>query len=156
VTGRKALIAGREGFTLIEVIVTIIMAAILGAVFLQVMETNVTGSVEPLTGVKDVYALNQVMERVTADYRRLLPEDDTLETLKGLIGVTGTEITDGRYVKYVDEEPVPYTVRYNGYILFTGPDGDGNYTEVADTTEKRLLKVTLSVGSQRLTVLFTE
>ncbi len=140
----------QEGFTLIEIIITIILAAILGAMFLQVMETNVTGSVEPLTRVKDVYALNQVMERITADYRRLLSADDTLETLKTTIGTTGDDVASGIYGTY--------TVQYNEYIKFTGPDSDDMYQEEADDGSggKRILKVTLSVGDQRLTLLFTE
>jgi len=140
----------QEGFTLIEIIVTIIVAAILGAMFLQVMETNVTGSVEPLTRVKDVYALNEVMERITADYKRLLSEENTLETIKATIGTTGTDVTSGVYGTY--------SVRYNDYIKFSGPDSEGLYREEVDDGSggKKVLKVTLSVSDQQLTSLFTE
>lgn len=147
---RYTLMNSQEGFTLIEIIVTIIVAAILGAMFLQVMETNVTGSVEPLTRVEDVYDLNQVIERITADYKRLLSEENTLETIKATIGTTGTDVTSGVYGTY--------SVQYNEYIKFTGPDGEGMYQEEADDGSggNRILKVTLSLGDQQLTSLFTE
>lgn len=147
---KSVFVNSQKGFTLVEMIVTIIVTAILGAMFLQVMETNVTGSVEPLTRVEDVYNLNQVMERITADYRRLISEHDTLEAIKTTIGTTGTDVTNGVYGTY--------TVQYNEYIKFTGPDIEGSYQEAIDDGSggNRVLKVTLSVGDQRLTSLFTE
>jgi prepilin-type N-terminal cleavage/methylation domain-containing protein len=147
----RTLVCRQAGFTLIEMIVTIIVAAILGAMFLQIMGTSLTGSVEPLIGVRDNFSLNQVMERITADYRSLISDDLTpLATLKGRIGNQGDEIENGTYGSY--------TLTYNDYIVFNDSDGDNVFDEVHDNGSGgyRMLRVTVSFGDQRLTSLFTE
>ena len=141
----------QKGFTLVEIIVTIVLAAILGAMFLQVMETNLTGSVEPLIRVQDTFILNEVMEKITADYKKLTIEDQTpLATLKSRIGNKDEEVTNGNYGSY--------TVKYNDYILFNDDDGDSIYDEVHDDGSggNKILKVTVSIGDERLTSLFTK
>jgi prepilin-type N-terminal cleavage/methylation domain-containing protein len=141
----------QKGFTLIEIVVTVVVAGILGVLFLQVMETNLTGSIEPLRGVRDTFSLNQVMERITADYRNLISDSLTpLATLKGRIGNQGDEIENGMYGSY--------TVTYNDYIVFDDSDGDDVFDEVHDTGSGgyKMLRVTISLGDQRVTSLFTE
>jgi signal peptidase I len=132
-------------------IVTIIVAAILGAMFLQIMGTSLTGSVEPLIRVQDQFVVKEVVERMTADYDVLLHEDsDPLGTLKSRIGNTGDEVVDGDYGTY--------TVEYNDYIIFNDGDGDGDYEEFHDEGSGgyKILKVTASSGDERLTSLFTK
>ncbi len=141
----------QKGFTLVEIIITIVVAAILGAMFLQIMETNLTGSVEPLIRVQDTFTLNEVMEKITADYKKLTIEDQTpLATLKSRIGNKDEEVTNGKYGSY--------TVKYNDYILFNDDDGDGIYDEVHDDGSggNKILKVAVSIGDERLTSLFTK
>ena len=141
----------QKGFTLVEIIITIVVAAILGAMFLQVMETNLTGSVGPLIRVQDTFTLNEVMEKITADYKKLTIEDQTpLATLKSRIGNKDEEVTNGKYGSY--------TVKYNDYILFNDDDGDGIYDEVHDDGSggNKILKVAVSIGDERLTSLFTK
>ena len=141
----------QKGFTLVEVIVTIVVAAILGVMFLQVMETNLTGSVGPLIRVQDTFTLNEVMEKITADYKKLTIEDQTpLATLKSRIGNKDEEVTNGNYGSY--------TVKYNDYILFNDDDGDSIYDEVHDDGSggNKILKVAVSIGDERLTSLFTK
>ena len=50
------LISSQRGFTLIEIIVTIVVAAALSAMFLQVMSTNLTMA-SPADGVEDTMGL---------------------------------------------------------------------------------------------------
>lgn len=141
----------QKGFTLVEIIVTIVVAAILGAMFLQVMETNLTGSVGPLIRVQDTFTLNEVMEKITADYKKLTIEDQTpLATLKSRIGNKDEEVTNGIYGSY--------TVKYNDYILFNDDDGDSIYDEVHDDGSggNKILKVAVLIGDERLTSLFTK
>jgi len=143
------LSGSQRGFTLIEIIVTIVVAAALSVMFLQVMSTNLTGSVEPLMGVKDSLSLGQVVEKITVDYNKLIMEDTTpLATLKSRIGDQGDEVINGAYGTY--------TVTFNDYIIFNDNNGDGIYEEGPDggSGGYELLKVTVSIGTQALTSLF--
>ena len=145
------IVCPQAGFTLIEMIVTIIVAAILGAMFLQIMGTSLTGSVEPLIRVQDQFVVKGVVERMTADYNALLyGGPDPLGTLQSRIGNAGDEVVDGDYGSY--------TVEYNDYIMFNDGDGDGDYEEFHDDGSGgyTILKVTVSSGDERLTSLFTK
>ncbi|MBN2515910.1 MAG: type II secretion system protein [Deltaproteobacteria bacterium] len=147
----QTVVCRQAGFTLIEMIVTIIVAAILGSMFLQIMGTNLTGSVEPLLRVQDQFVVKEVMERITADYDVLRYGNPTpLGTLKGRIGNAGTEVVGGDYGSY--------TVEYNDYIIFNDGDGDGDYEEFHDggSGGYAILKVTVSSSDERLTSLFTK
>ena len=72
------------GFTLLEVIVSLTIAAILGALLVSVVGTAVTGSAQLPYRLVKVYDMNQVMDNITADYISMLPQmnDDMLNVLK--------------------------------------------------------------------------
>ena len=61
-----------SGFTLIEVIVTITFAAVLGALLVQFMGTNITASAKLVSNVDNEARLKAVMEDITRDYRNWL------------------------------------------------------------------------------------
>ncbi len=133
------------GFTLLEIIITLVVAAILGTAFIQFMNTGLIRSVEPVTLVQKTFALNQLVEEMTADYKNLLDTDpDPLATLK-------TYIDNGNNVA-----STPYYGPYSPsteYIQFSG----GN--EITDVSgDDRILKAVIASTSnnQSLTVLFTE
>jgi len=65
----------QQGFTLIEVIVTIIVSAILAVLLMQVMKGHSYRSYWPLEKLDQDLILRQIMENVTADYRSLLISD---------------------------------------------------------------------------------
>ncbi len=132
-----------RGFTFIEIIVTLIIAAILGAMLIQFMGSSMTGSVEPVIRVQNAFTIEQVMEKMTADYKKLMAEDaDPMGTFKGRVGNEGVEV-ENNYGKY--------KVECNHYIIF---DSAGSETSGGD----RILKVSISNvnGEQRLTALFTK
>ena len=63
------LIGGRaKGFTLLEVIVTLVVAAILGTILVAFMNSNLVRSADPVVNVGRAYNLEKVMENITADY----------------------------------------------------------------------------------------
>lgn len=96
--------------------------------------------------VQKSLAVEQVMERMTVDYRRLMAEDtDPLGALKSHIQNGNQESSDPYFGSY--------TVVYNDYVLFSDDDGDGVYDE--GSGGDKILKVTISEGDQRLTALFT-
>jgi prepilin-type N-terminal cleavage/methylation domain-containing protein len=57
-----------DGFTLIEVIVTILMAAIMGAFFIQFMGTAMSRSSRSIENVRGEAAAEAIMEQIVADY----------------------------------------------------------------------------------------
>ncbi|MFC1813843.1 type II secretion system protein [Thermodesulfobacteriota bacterium] len=126
-----------RGFTLLEIVITLVVASILGAVLAQYMSTVLARSTEPITFIQESFALNRIIEEMTTDYRSLLETDsDPLETLKGYI--------DGNTPNYGQYTPV------TKYILFTGG------AEVEEATDKRILKATITSSNQSVTVLFTK
>jgi type II secretory pathway pseudopilin PulG len=56
------------GFTLVEVIVTILMAAIMGAFFIQFMGTAMSKSTRAIENVREEAAAGSIMEQIVADY----------------------------------------------------------------------------------------
>ncbi len=57
------------GFTLLEVTVSLIVAAILGTLLIQFMGTNLSGSSESVVNAQQGFQLREVMEQITRDYR---------------------------------------------------------------------------------------
>jgi len=146
---RPSIIKTRNGFTLVELIVTIMVAAILGVMFVQIMGTSLTGSVKPLTRAQHMFGINGVMEKMTMDYKKLMAESSRpLATFK-------THIDDG----YKSAEDRcgdcsyfgPYTIAYNDYISF-----DTSGDETAGGSEILKVSVADENGEQRLTALFTK
>jgi len=57
-----------HGFTLLEVVVSIMVAAILGTLMYQYSRTTLSSTVTPVTQLSNIQGLNDVMEKVTNDY----------------------------------------------------------------------------------------
>jgi len=136
----------RDGFTIIEIILLIVLSALFGTMLFQFAGTSVTRSGEEVVMVQQGYELTGIMEQMAADYDELIkadPEGFSLDTFKSNIAAGNTEGNDPYYGDY--------TVNTNYYIIFTG----GNEEE--DTLdENNLLKVTIKNGSQSLTALFSK
>lgn len=146
----KGIFWEKKGFTLLEVIVTLIIAAILGTILVSFVGSNITGSVAPIIRVQNANTLSQVFENITADYNKLNSDDIgnstsvALSTLSSHIESGNVDTSDPYYGQY-DE------IVYKDYISFNG----GN--QGTDTTgNNRILKVTLRRGQQTITTLFTK
>ncbi|MCX5849013.1 MAG: prepilin-type N-terminal cleavage/methylation domain-containing protein [Deltaproteobacteria bacterium] len=135
-----------SGFTLIEVIVTIVVAAILGAMLATFMKTNITGSANPVIRVGNEYNLGQVMENITANYKKMIATDSTpLATIKSSIGAAGSTVNNAYG---------SYKVINNDYITFNCSGSSCS----ASSGGSLLLKVTIAdpLNTQTITVLFTQ
>jgi prepilin-type N-terminal cleavage/methylation domain-containing protein len=64
----KTIKNSSKGFTLVEIIVTIVAAGILGAIFVQLMGTALNASWNSVEIVRDEGNGEGVMERIIADY----------------------------------------------------------------------------------------
>lgn len=133
----------QKGFTLIEVVITLVVAAILGTILVQFMGTSLTRSAEPIVMVQEGFSLSEVMEKMTAHYKYLLATDSNpLTNFKN-------DIENGNVA-----ENSPYFGDYSiqtAYITFNG----GN--EAPDTSgDNTILKVLIDRGDQSLAALFTK
>ncbi len=136
-----------KGFTLIEIIVSLIVASILGAMLVSFMGSNVMQSGNPVILSQNGSYLNQIMENMGADYKYLMATSATpLAAFIANVGPAGT--TQSRY----SDPSRPYTVVHNHRISF--PSGSP-VTEQADNSGK-IIKVTIQYRTLSATALFTE
>jgi prepilin-type N-terminal cleavage/methylation domain-containing protein len=137
-----------KGFTLIELIVSLVLIGFVGTMLVTFMSNAVVKSVTPLQRVGHANTIGQVFENITSDYKRLSEIDRgsntsvALSTLKDNID-NGNDVNNTPYYG-------PYAVVNNDYISF---DGGGN--QIQDNGDQRILKVTLSSDDQKMTSLFT-
>lgn len=132
--------APRAGFTLIEVIVTIVAAAIVGVIFIQFMGTAMYRSVRPLEFVRGEAEAERLLERITADYVFEVNRDPAgvLVTLKAQI-----DPPTRKYGETVSAEYIRFDTAGNE-APFTGP-----------AAEARTLKVRVNAAGNDLVALFT-
>ena len=131
----------KRGFTLIEVIVTIIAAAIVGVIFINFMGTAMSKSVRSVEMVQGEADAEALLEQVVADYVYELNRDPStaLNTIKG----------------FIDGPPPKYGTKVTcAFITF---DTNGNHTPYtgADENLKRTLKVTVAAAGNDLVTLLT-
>jgi prepilin-type N-terminal cleavage/methylation domain-containing protein len=133
-----------SGFTLLEVIITLTVGALLMAVIIPYLGTSVTKSSEPLANLKNTLLIYQTMENMTADYRSMQADNSLdLVALQSGIGGEGTD---------KNNDYGGYHVLENRFILFDGSD-----QETAAGGAQHILKVTirpLTFGAT-FTTLFT-
>jgi prepilin-type N-terminal cleavage/methylation domain-containing protein len=137
----------RRGFTLLEVIVSLIVASILGAMMVAFMGSAVVQSANPVLLAQNGAYLNQIVESMGAEYKYLMKTSTTpLTTFIANVGAEGTSQT-----RYADASH-PYTVVDNHRISF--PSGS-SVTEAPDAAGK-ILKVTVKYQDLTVTALFAE
>lgn len=132
-----------QGFTLLEVVITLIVGSILGAILVQFMGTSMKNSFEPVIMVQNGYGGHEIMEKLNSVYkmRLMTSTGDPLDDFR-------TDVINGR-LPLIAPVIGHYTETTN-YIVF-----DNNGDEVSDNTQLRILKVTITHGGQSLTALFT-
>jgi prepilin-type N-terminal cleavage/methylation domain-containing protein len=132
----------QNGFTLIEVIVTIIVMGILAAFFIHFMGTALNDSWQSLEQVADEAKAEGLMEKIIADYVEKINRNDPNAALGEIKGLESSYENDADY-------GLPVTMEY---IVF-----DVNGDEQADTGgENRNLKVTVEPPGYNLTTILTQ
>ncbi len=130
----------QSGFTLLEIILTLVIGAVVAATFVGYLGTAFTKSSIPIQRLRQAFELQQVMENITEDYRENYTSDLSVST-----GLSG-EIGDPKYGTY--------NVVDNYFIWF---DDDNDNEEIIDTATQTFLKVTIkSELGGILTTLFSE
>jgi len=138
---------GEGGFAIIDVIITIVVASLLSIMLAQFMGTGIINSGNPFLELKDDYALAQVMERITADYRNAL-ETSTLNDAFFEARDTAAEI-NSLYSVSVDSVSITATD-----FEPDDPIDPVDYTESG--SDNGIRKVTITKNDQTLVSLFTQ
>ena len=143
---------GQGGFTLIEIIVTIVIAAIMGVFFVQFVGTNVIHSADPVLRVQNLSGATHIMEYMTKDYKWLAStQSNFLATFKDYVAYGNGDTA--RYPGKPTGFPYygQYDIVYNDYIIFDG----ARMEQPAGPAEQNILKVSIRRGDQTVTALFT-
>jgi prepilin-type N-terminal cleavage/methylation domain-containing protein len=122
-----------SGFTMIELIATIVLSAIAMAALLPLLSQTFLRSFEPRQQLRDGLVLHTAMEELVAR------NTNDLEQLRQFVGVEGSTYRG------------LFTVQANRYITFVAN------AESVNTVSNNLLKITLRTPlGESLTRLFTE
>ena len=128
---------GAAGFTLVEVIITLLVAVILGAVMLQYMGSALSQSSTPRKRLLAKAALQAVADNMIGAFRQTAPSDSAAWTdFQSGIGTAGTD-QNNAYGEY--------RVLFNDFIQF---DAAGNeIPDVYGTAPEDILKVVIAGAS---------
>ena len=131
---RSMVPESKTGFTLVEVIITLLVAVILGAIMMQYSGSALIQSSTPIKRLKINTALQAVADRIIGAFRQAAPSDSTTWNIfQSGIGAAGTD-QNNAYGEY--------RVLFNDFIQF---DAAGN--EIADvygTAPEDTLKVVIA------------
>ncbi len=122
-----------KGFTLVEIIVTIILVGITAAIMFPALGTNLTRSAEPVNRLNDHHLLIQEMDKWTGIYRD--------EIRNNTLDITSFKTNVDSSANYLDS--TAYINTFNG----------GAYTTQGTN---KILRVTLINNGQTLVALFAE
>ena len=138
---KKERFKNSRGFTLIEVIVSLIVAGILGAMLVTFMGTGVMQSANPVVIARNGAYLNSIIENMTTDYKYQMATalKDGSTPAAGLNNFETNLSTENKYgTGYEIEKP---TVDFND----SGEEISGD-----------ILKVTVTYQGLSATALFTK
>lgn len=123
----------KHGFTLIEVIIALMLAALMGTILVQYTATNLGATAESLLAVENNSRAVRLMESITRDYRNWLENhpDATIADFRAIVE------NDPDYAPVQTEIVSPGVLR-------------------ADDPADSILLVTVEAGERKLTSLFTK
>ena len=132
-----------NGFTLLEVIITLLVASILGTMIYTFLGTSITKSGIPVNLVKEDFELVSVLEKITDDYRQEIETAGASFDLATFVSnINSAAKVNALYGSTVDSVT----------IVPTAFDASGNETGSDDNIQK----VKLQQGGSILTVLLTQ
>ena len=140
-----ARIGNQRGFTLLEVIVTLIVASILGAILMEFMGANMHKSFLSVNMAQHSLGVNEIIEKMNADYKRqLLVSPTPLQEFR-------TDVINGN-ISSNDPYFGDYTVA-TSWIRFNSATG---IEEADPSPDPKVLKVTVTHNNRAVTALFTK
>ncbi len=125
------------GFTLVEIIITLLVAVILGAVMMQYLGSAVSQSSTPMKRLLAEAALQAVADNIIGAFRQTAPSNSTAwNDFQSGIGTAGTD-QNNAYGEY--------RVLYNDFIQFNTAGNE--ISDVYGTAPEDILKVVIAEAS---------
>lgn len=90
----KMLVKSEQGFTLLEIIVSLIVAAILGTMLVTITGSALQRSSQPIEAIQRTYAMELVMENINLYYFNLLYNPTEIHVLNKLSIFINANYTD--------------------------------------------------------------
>jgi prepilin-type N-terminal cleavage/methylation domain-containing protein len=139
---RRTALHRHKGFSLVELIVSLVIVGIMSAVVYAYMGSSLTNSVFPVVWLNDAQTANSVMEQIKADYDQKFK---TYPSAGWIYNFFDNEIKNASYISEVDN-----------YEYVSG-HFDGSFNWIDDPTHSSdYLKVTLTQGLQKVIAVFSE
>ena len=138
---------GQRGFSLLEIIVTLVLIATVGAMMVSFLGKQLSQGGGTTEWMRGEFELSTVMERIIADYR----EELSSETLDLAVFMAARDTADevnalyGSAIDGVEEAATAFAA---------DPAPSADFTESG--TDPAVRKLTLVKGGQRLITIFTE
>ena len=131
----------RSGFTIIEVIITLLVAAIMGSMLVSYMSGGIMRSSQPLVMVKREFNIYETLEKITADYQNDVPSN-MAELATFASNIASTYNTGDMTLS-------------SDYIDIARVGGGTTVVGTPTTTTGLILRVTLQQGDQSVVAYFT-
>lgn len=146
---KSHILRSRQGFTLIEVVISLIVAGIMGTMLVTMGQTALTRSAGLVNLTRNAYNLETVMENINSDYISMINPDNTGQSILDDLATRLPVATNYAPAGYA------YTVNMLRFDDFV--DGDGETLVVPENTPQNgnIMRVTISDASgMSLTALF--
>ena len=138
-------VGNNAGFTLLEVVVTLIVASILGGILVEFMGANVQKSYEPVYMAQYGQGANQIIEKMNSDYKRqLLISPTPLQDFRTNV-INGNVDTNDPY--FGDYSVATSWIRFNATTGVEEPD---------PSPDPKVLKIVVTHNNRVVTALFTK
>jgi prepilin-type N-terminal cleavage/methylation domain-containing protein len=138
------------GFTLIEVIVSLVVASILGAMLVTFLGTGMMKSAQPVLVAQNGAYLNRIMDNMTADYKYQLAT--AMQNGSTPSAAMTTFISHLDTANYYADSSHTYSVTKKRISFSGSPPSEDS----AEDTSGKVLKVTVSYRDLTSTTIFTE
>jgi prepilin-type N-terminal cleavage/methylation domain-containing protein len=138
----RGRIRSNRGFTLIEIIVSLIIVAILGSMLMSFGQKAMTGSANLVNLTRNTYNLETVMENINSDYFAMLnSETSILDDLTTRLNTPNYYLTGYNYT--VDE-----IYRFNSFV-----DGGSNTLVTgSQNSNGEIMRLTIRDSSSGMTL----
>ena len=138
---------GQRGFSLLEIIVTLVLIATVGAMMVSFLGKQLSQGGRTAEWMRDEFELSTVMEKIIADYREEL-SGETLDLAVFMAARDTADEVNALYGSEIDDVQAAATA------FAADPAPSADFTESG--ADPAVRKLALTKGGQTLTTIFTE